>query len=127
MLKITKKYLMPLMYIIISFFNYIYIKLICSDIPISLPTPLLIVYLKLQLFIFIVLFLIVMLTELKKSYFILYSIFLSPYLFNIFLGTQEKYNILFEGYRNTIILDFFSAFLSTLLFIIIFTIYKIKK
>lgn len=112
--------------IFISFTHFIYIELICSDIPVSLSFQSLISTLKLQIFIFIILFIIVIFTHLTKLNLILYFLSLSPYFFNLLLGSQEKYNLIYEGYRNAIILDFFSAFLSFVLIINIYVIYKIK-
>ena len=126
MSEFIKKYLMPIIYIFISFTHFIYIELICSDIPVSLSFQSLISTLKLQIFIFIILFIIVIFTHLTKLNLILYFLSLSPYFFNLFLGSQEKYNLIYEGYRNAIILDFFSAFLSFVLIINIYVIYKIK-
>ena len=112
--------------IFISFTHFIYIELICSDIPVSLSFQSLISTLKLQIFIFIILFIIVIFTHLTKLNLILYFLSLSPYFFNLLLDSQEKYNLIYEGYRNAIILDFFSAFLSFVLIINIYVIYKIK-
>ena len=112
--------------IFISFTHFIYIELICSDIPVSLSFQSLISTLKLQIFIFIILFIIVIFTHLTKLNLILYFLSLSPYFFNLLLGSQQKYNLIYEGYRNAIILDFFSAFLSFVLIINIYAIYKIK-
>lgn len=126
MSEFIKKYLMPSIYIFISFTHFIYIELICSDIPVSLSFQSLISTLKLQIFIFIILFIIVIFTHLTKLNLILYFLSLSPYFFNLLLGSQEKYNLIYEGYRNAIILDFFSAFLSFVLIINIYVIYKIK-
>ena len=117
MSEFIKKYLMPIIYIFISFTHFIYIELICSDIPVSL---------SFQSLIFIILFIIVIFTHLTKLNLILYFLSLSPYFFNLLLGSQEKYNLIYEGYRNAIILDFFSAFLSFVLIINIYVIYKIK-
>lgn len=126
MSEFIKKYLMPIIYIFISFTHFIYIELICSDIPVSLSFQSLISTLKLQIFIFIILFIIVIFTHLTKLNLILYFLSVSPYFFNLLLGSQEKYNLIYEGYRNAIILDFFSAFLSFVLIINIYVIYKIK-
>lgn len=107
MSEFIKKYLMPIIYIFISFTHFIYIELICSDIPVSLSFQSLISTLKLQIFIFIILFIIVIFTHLTKLNLILYFLSLSPYFFNLLLGPQEKYNLIYEGYRNAIFLDFF--------------------
>lgn len=66
MSEFIKKYLMPIIYIFISFTHFIYIELICSDIPVSLSFQSLISTLKLQIFIFIILFIIVIFTHLTK-------------------------------------------------------------